>query len=426
MTNISISPTVFQHPQRLKKGVSSWLVNAPTLQTPRFQVSAKFSDFSIVVYNQAPKKGREKSESELANLEKGRKGLYNGYLSPTTANKIKGFLSAWLSSLRYSQKSKIRGLVPTFVTLTLPSNQKHTDNELKRLALMPFIENLKKRKGVQFYFWRAEMQKNNSIHFHMIFDKAIPHQEIRRLWNLRLEKLGYINDYRKNQQAWHNDGFRLREDLTSHWSEESQKKAYDKGVAENWSNPNSTDIHRIGKTKSICSYVVKYCTKTDKNMQKISYLKGEMSEMGEKQKAQAQKQIEFLKSQLPRKVEGRIWGCSDELRNLRTFTADLSIDDCENHELSEFLWQVQNEVKAENVVRKDNFTVIKLVKPVHYYLKKLQPDGYGKHYQNYHEKVYDLLYEFKGIAPDLPPDIPEVIEEELNYYQSEIEFGKNW
>jgi len=40
-----------------------------------------------------------------------------------------------------------------FLTLTLPADQIHSDNEIKRSALMPFFQQLKRVSGVEEYFW---------------------------------------------------------------------------------------------------------------------------------------------------------------------------------------------------------------------------------------------------------------------------------
>ena len=83
-----------------------------------------------------------------------------------------------------------------FLTLTLPSKQVHSDKVLRR-ALTKYIDNLRKNHGVKFYVWRAEPQKKGNIHFHLLLDKFIEKDDIRRLWNKQLSKLGYLDAFQK-------------------------------------------------------------------------------------------------------------------------------------------------------------------------------------------------------------------------------------
>ena len=43
-----------------------------------------------------------------------------------------------------------------FITLTLSSPQIHTDNEIKRVIMEPFLNEMRKRYKVASYIWRAE------------------------------------------------------------------------------------------------------------------------------------------------------------------------------------------------------------------------------------------------------------------------------
>lgn len=170
-----------------------------------------------------------------------------------------------------------------FVTLTLPSKQVHTDNEIKERCLNQMLIELKVRYKVRFYLWRAEKQKNNNIHFHILVDKFIPWSELRDRWNRIVNKLGYVERYRDEMKLFHREGFRVRENLLKHWDYQKQVKAYQKGKINDWSSPNSTDIHSIRKINNVKAYVLKYCTKDEENHE----------------------------------VEGRLWGSSEELSNIK-------------------------------------------------------------------------------------------------------------
>lgn len=170
-----------------------------------------------------------------------------------------------------------------FITLTLSSEQIHSDNEIKSHLLEPFLNSCRQKWKVISYIWRAEKQENGNIHFHLITDRFIPWNELRNCWNMHQQKLGYITRYRDNQVAWHRDGFRFRPELSKTMSRARQIHAYKEGLTNQWSNPNSTDVHGLRKINDARAYLTKYITKSDPT------------------------DI----------VQGRLWGCSSNLVRIR-------------------------------------------------------------------------------------------------------------
>ena len=148
-----------------------------------------------------------------------------------------------------------------FITLTLPSKQIHSDNEIKRTCLNSFLIELQKYHKVKRYVWRAEKQKNGSIHFHIIIDKFVHYNDIRNRWNRIVNKLGYVDRYRDAMREFYKDGFKVRKDLLKNWNETAQRKVYHKNLNTGWHSPNSTDIHSIRKIFNLGKYFVKYMTK---------------------------------------------------------------------------------------------------------------------------------------------------------------------
>lgn len=181
-----------------------------------------------------------------------------------------------------------------FVTLTFPSSQKHTDLEAKKM-LNYYLTELKNSVGSFAYVWKAEKQKNGNIHFHILINKYINYLHIRKIWNNVLSRNGYIEEYRKklSKMTLHDYiEYRKQNAKIKHTQKhiENYKKAYREGKKTNWSNPNTTDIHTLRGIKSAAAYIVKYVSKPEEN------------------------------------IEGRYWGCSDELRNY-VFCAVLSRQD---------------------------------------------------------------------------------------------------
>ena len=111
-----------------------------------------------------------------------------------------------ISPRSWCEKEKIE-VQPIFIfmTVTLASEQIHSDSEIKRKLLNPFLSELsrlclkKKDSGSQSsgdltinYLWRAEKQKNGNIHFHLIIDRFIPVQTVNAIWNRIQDRLGYV------------------------------------------------------------------------------------------------------------------------------------------------------------------------------------------------------------------------------------------
>ena len=133
---------------------------------------------------------------------------YTGMLSPSTAAKIKKNLYCWLTSIFITKKENYSlfqrlMIYPTFVTLTLSEPQKHTDQEIKKIMLKPFLQAVKRKINYKFMYWRAEKQKNGNIHFHIIFDKYIHYKEVQKIWNNTQSKNKYLVKYFKEHGLYH-------------------------------------------------------------------------------------------------------------------------------------------------------------------------------------------------------------------------------
>jgi hypothetical protein len=169
-----------------------------------------------------------------------------------------------------------------FITLTLQSSQIHSDNCIKETLLNQFLIELRFRYKVSRYIWRAEKQKNGNIHFHILIDRFVPWSELRDRWNRICNKLGYVDRYRDEMRRFHNGDFKCRKDLLSTWSYKDQVKAYQKGKANDWNSPNSTDIHSLYHVRRVKEYILKYITKNETE----------------------------------KEISGRMWGCSESLSNI--------------------------------------------------------------------------------------------------------------
>jgi hypothetical protein len=328
--NEKICPNLATLPKLEKDQISATEVASITTKV-------KFKNNNLTqfnVYNRADNAPLNPNRTNNLLFQNNNKTAYNGFLSPNTRKNITEILSVWLTSIELNSKLSERKLLvnpnivfPTFVTLTLPATQKHSDLEIKEKVLKPFLKWLTQRGdkiykngkysgqqkgfGVNVYFWRAEPQMNGNIHFHLIIDRFIPWERIRNQWNLCCEYLGYVTDYSNNMKDYYKNGFKIKKaylkndiehfrnslsefkktgimpknihpvyekhikllvkygkDITPEFerkvAEAKQKHTYDENLKCGFNNPNSTDIHAIQHLDSVTAYVIKYVCKKPK------------------------------------------------------------------------------------------------------------------------------------------------------------------
>lgn len=170
-----------------------------------------------------------------------------------------------------------------FLTLTLASEQIHSDNVIKNRLLNQLFVELKKHYKVVNYVWRCEKQLNGNVHFHILVDKFIPYQELNERWNRIQNKLGYVDRYAEKMRCLTYKEYCNLFTGNKKYSKDMILKAWKKGTSQQWRYPNSTDIHSLQFIRSIDDYLIKYMTKDDQN-------KG---------------------------ISGRLWGASRELSDIK-------------------------------------------------------------------------------------------------------------
>lgn len=69
----------------------------------------------------------------------------------------------------------------SFITLTLPSTQEVSDVNIKE-CLNLFFTDLRRVYKLKNYVWKAELQKNGNIHFHIIIDVYIDYNVLLNYW----------------------------------------------------------------------------------------------------------------------------------------------------------------------------------------------------------------------------------------------------
>lgn len=216
----------------------------------------------------------------------------------------------------------------SFITLTLPSKQNHTDNEIKSSCLNQFLVEISKYHHVTQYVWRSEYQKNGNIHFHLLVNRYIHWSQVRDRWNRIINKLGYVDVYRTELKKFHESGFQVRKDLLKNWNAKAQYRAFKFGTLTDWHNPNSIDVHSVRGIRNLGSYLTKYMSKNE------SETNQQLSDILEN-----------------KKDIGRIWGCSTLFSNIKGAIND--VDSTLEHDLKKL-----EELKPDLFFHGDYFTVI--------------------------------------------------------------------
>lgn len=206
-----------------------------------------------------------------------------------------------------------------FITLTLPSKQLHSDQEIKSKCLNNFLAVCRKKFNLSNYMWRAEAQANGNIHFHLVTDKYIHYKELNRLWNQSINLLGYVDRFHEK--------FKHR-------------------------TPPSTDVHSVKHVKRLVSYLSKYFAKNkafgcigelrELNGNQFEVLYGSKQYKAEEANKKLGKVVGHVLGGLIRKVEGRQWFCSQSLSCLKPMQIDQTM----------YEWQTLEEVLRATSMRR--------------------------------------------------------------------------
>lgn len=231
----------------------------------------------ITITNRPPKKTCQHlvdsySKKRLRQLEKERytknfSAVKNPFvISKATKKKIFDSVNSMFClskprTVTMQNDKKLYNFQLAFITLTLPSKQNHDDTFIKSECLNQFLVELRKNYGVNNYVWKAELQGNQNIHFHLIVDKYIDFQALRRRWNRILEKHNYIAAYRVKFKNLNLSQYHAMRNRKASCSFEKSKAAFAAGQRSNWSNPNSVDVRMVRSKKDLAVYLGKYISK---------------------------------------------------------------------------------------------------------------------------------------------------------------------
>lgn len=269
------------------------------------------SPSKVCLYNRLENYTSNKSDRQLFNEENLQINKQQGEISKKARRKIESAID-WLlytssDKKAYSKKAgKYYNFKIMFVTLTLSSTQMHSDFEIKEKLLNQFLVETRKKWSCKKYLWRAESQKNGNIHFHIVFNKFIPWQWIKTVWNRIQNKYSYVDRFANSQYKKFDSGFFFDKYDRYKRTYKQQLKSYKEGISGNWYKPNSTDVHSIKKVKNISRYLSKYCTKNDSNLRKPQICDS------------SKRYYAKPGTNETRQIEGNLWYLSTELSRLKS------------------------------------------------------------------------------------------------------------
>jgi hypothetical protein len=195
-----------------------------------------FYEDSIICHNEPLNYSRQApsqyTKTALKDSEK-----YKGYLSDNAKRKIHQRITSWATainvynSIQYSKYQR-KEHKPVFLTLTLSGKTELNHKEIKRKLLQQFLKRLIYEGIVTENFWKAELQNNGNIHFHIVIDKWIDKKKAQAIWNDIQGKNGLIKEFKK-------------------------KYGHD--------NPPSTHVKGIDDLNKGVNYVMKYVSKIEDN-----------------------------------------------------------------------------------------------------------------------------------------------------------------
>jgi len=265
------------------------------------------------------------SDLQLENMKNLEKRKPDGTLSKKARQRLLNSVN-WLCAAAkkkyvWCKESRRRySFKVNFITLTLPSTDIDiSDHFFKSKLLHAFINTCRYRYNLKNYVWRVETQANGNIHVHFTTDSFMPHKGIRKVWNRILEKNGLMDAYRDKHENMSMDEYIVRYRIEGKTNDETLIRRYKQGLADNWSNPNSTDVKAVHKVKDISAYMAKYMSKNDDER---------------------------------RKINGRLWGCSYNISAANKLSVELPVDE-DNNILNPL---VMGDVKYKQVTTKDKLS----------------------------------------------------------------------
>lgn len=181
-----------------------------------------------------------------------------------------------------------------FITLTLPSAQKHSDNYIKEHMLQPLLYWLTRYYKCS-YVWKAETQLNSNIHFHITIDTFIYWKALAAKWNSICAKQNYCTMFDNFEKDCKEDA--------------------------------ATQVKSIVNEKGLAPIIGGYLTKNsieEKNHFELIQKKTSIEKILSYHKLSGISQNIETRKHYTRFVEGRLWGCSENLSKIEIYSSEMN------------------------------------------------------------------------------------------------------
>lgn len=164
-------------------------------------LQAALRDKAVYLYHKKAEGAGSKSVKRES-VENLRLKYTAGGLTATAKKDIRRRVDNWQWAVTASQNLWSKGRERrrryfVLITLTLAAKQTESDNVIKRKYLNVWLQNLERvHKGIN-WLWVAESQQNGNIHFHVVVDRYVQFEWIRRSWNRVMSNGDYIDRFER-------------------------------------------------------------------------------------------------------------------------------------------------------------------------------------------------------------------------------------
>lgn len=207
----------------------------------------------------------------------------HGKVSDKSAKKMRNavnwlYSAAKLKPVWDEKKEKYFWFKVNFITLTVPSQaDKPVPSKVVKPLFKKWLDMARKYNGLRNYVWKFESNKNGDLHIHLTTDTFIHYEKIKVRWNKYLQDAGLLESFKAryvNCSLLDYISMQPSKYPREHWQYE---RAWKRGVANNWTQPPTTDVHAVHKVNDVAAYICKYMSKD---------------------------------ADLVKEFKGRIWGCN--------------------------------------------------------------------------------------------------------------------
>lgn len=148
----------------------------------------------------------------------------------------------------------------TFVTLTLPASQQHTDQYFTGTIFALFLQKCRNLGMLKNYVWRAEKQLNGNIHYHLLTDTFAYFSVFRRLWYSVLFRYGYMTRYQEKFSKMKLSEY-AAEPFNAGKDFRAVAQSYANGRRCNWTLPPCVRVDYENSPENLNRYLSKYVGK---------------------------------------------------------------------------------------------------------------------------------------------------------------------